>query len=78
MELKNQIKMNQDLKNKMVAMKIEAETEMVYYRNRMNECIDEGHENGTMLHFQAKFNEAKQYFKGVMDTLNLIAQDQAK
>tara|TARA_R110000787_G_scaffold210977_1_gene320736 strand:+ start:447 stop:656 length:210 start_codon:yes stop_codon:yes gene_type:complete len=69
--------MNQDLKNKLVALRIEAETDMVYYRNRMNECIDEGHE-GTMLHFQAKFNEAKSYFKGLMDTLNLIAQDQAK
>lgn len=68
--------MNQDLKNQLVNLRISAETDMVYYRNRMNECID--CKDGTMLHFQDKFNESKQYFKGVMDTLNLIAQNQAK
>ena len=70
--------MNQELKNKLVTLKIEAETDMVHYRNRMNEAIDENAGKYSFEFYQSKFNEAKSYFKGIMDTLNIIAQDQAK
>ena len=70
--------MNQDLKNKLVTLRINSETDMVYYRNRMNEAIDEGDTKNSTEFYQSKFNEAKAYLSGIMDTLNLIAQDQAK
>ena len=70
--------MNQDLKNKLVTLRTNSETDMVYYRNRMNEAIDEGDPNSSSEFYQSKFNEAKAYLSGIMDTLNLIAQDQAK
>ena len=70
--------MNQDLKNKLVTLRTNSETDMVYYRNRMNEAIDEGDTKNRTEFYQSKFNEAKAYLSGIMDTLNLIAQDQAK
>tara|TARA_R110001599_G_scaffold133819_3_gene311434 strand:- start:210 stop:422 length:213 start_codon:yes stop_codon:yes gene_type:complete len=70
--------MNQELKNKLVTLKLEAETEIVYYRNRMNEAIDDKAGKYSTEFYQSKLNESKEYFKGIMDTLNIIAQDQAK
>lgn len=70
--------MNQELKNKLVTLKLEAETNMVFYRNRMNEAIEEGAGKFSVEFYQSKLNESKEYFKGVMDTLNIISKDQAK
>ena len=58
-------------------MRQEAEKEVVYYRNRMNEAIDERAGKFSFEFYQAKYNEAKSYLSGMMDTLNAISQHQA-
>ena len=59
-------------------MRQEAEKEVVYYRNRMNEAIDERAGKFSFEFYQAKYNEAKSYLSGMMDTLNTIVKEQTK
>tara|TARA_R110000824_G_scaffold325200_2_gene512117 strand:+ start:351 stop:602 length:252 start_codon:yes stop_codon:yes gene_type:complete len=70
---KNQIKMNNALEEKMKYLKQEAESDMLYNRDRMYDNPDTD-----VTYYERKYAESKAYYKGIMDTLNLIAQDQAK
>ena len=69
--------MKSTLEEKMKYMRQEAEKEVVYYRNRMNEAVDERAGKFSFEFYQAKYNEAKSYLSGMMDTLNAISQHQA-
>jgi hypothetical protein len=78
MNNKNQIKMKSTLEEKMKYMRQEAEKEVVYYRNRMNEAVDERAGKFSFEFYQSKYNEAKAYLSGMMDTLNTIVKEQVK
>ena len=70
--------MKTDLKEKLQYLRQEAEKEVVYYRTRMNEAIDEGAGKYSIEFYQSKYNEARCYLSGMMDTLNTIVKEQVK
>ena len=70
--------MKSTLEEKMKYMRQEAEKEVVYYRNRMIEAEEEGAGKFSFEFYQSKYNEAKAYLSGMMDTLNTIVKEQVK
>jgi len=68
--------MKSDLKEKLKYLRQEAEKEVVYYRTRMNEAIDDDAGKYSIEFYQSKYNEARCYLSGMMDTLNSITQHQ--
>tara|TARA_R110000796_G_C14473364_1_gene425815 strand:+ start:461 stop:718 length:258 start_codon:yes stop_codon:yes gene_type:complete len=66
-------KMKSTLEEKMKYMRQEAESDMLYNRDRMYDNPDTD-----VTYYERRYSESKAYYRGIMDTLNLIAQDQAK
>ena len=66
-------KMKSTLEEKMKYMRQEAESDMLYNRDRMYDNPDTD-----VTYYERRYAESKAYYRGIMDTLNLIAQDQAK
>ena len=66
-------KMKSTLEEKMKYLKQEAESDMLYNRDRMYDNPDTD-----VTYYERRYAESKAYYRGIMDTLNLIAQDQAK
>tara|TARA_R110000744_G_scaffold45241_6_gene100503 strand:- start:1113 stop:1310 length:198 start_codon:yes stop_codon:yes gene_type:complete len=65
--------MKSTLEEKMKYLKQEAEKDMFYNRDRMWENPDTD-----VTYYERRYAEAKAYYKGIMDTLTIIVQDQTK
>tara|TARA_R110000822_G_scaffold764_4_gene3393 strand:+ start:481 stop:678 length:198 start_codon:yes stop_codon:yes gene_type:complete len=65
--------MKSTLEEKMKYLKQEAESDMLYNRDRMYDNPDTD-----VTYYERRYAESKAYYRGIMDILNLIAQDQAK